>query len=433
MTTEKICVFGLWHLGSVVSACLANFGYHVSGYDKDENKVKSLQTGKAVIEEPGLDDLLSENIKKGRLSFSFSIENAIENCSIGILTVDTPLDEEDNIDLTEVFETIKQIAKLVKRDFFLIVQSQVPVGTCEKILTIMQETNPSQKFEIACVPENLRLGNALSIFEHPDRIIIGSNDPKTIDKVEKFFSVINAPMIKMDLKSAEMSKHAINAFLANCISFINEIGNLSEEVGADAVKVSESLTTESRIGNKLPLRPGLGFAGGTLARDIKILSDLGRKHSMTTNMIDAILKTNHEQNMIALKKLKKLFVNLRDIRVGILGLTYKAGTNTLRRSSSIEIISKLLDENAIIKAFDPSITELHLFDGKKFTLVTNTNEIARDSDAILILTDWPEFKKINFNEIRNLMKNPIILDMKNMLDPTHMKKIGFNYIGVGRT
>ena len=430
--TEKVCILGLWHLGSVNAACLAEAGYTVSGFDEDPKVVSSLKNGKAVISEPGLDDLLDKNMKNRRLEFFSSIPDAIKDCKITILTIDTPLDDNDNVDLSGVFRIAENVSKYASSDLLLIVQSQVPVGTCEKILDLMKKTNQSAKFEIACVPENLRLGNAIEIFTKPDRIVIGSDNPDTLSKVEKFYSVISGPVLKMDLKSAEMSKHAINAFLANCISFINEMGNLCEEVGADATMVSKSLATESRIGNKLPLKAGLGFAGGTLARDLKILKKLHDEHKMQPRMVDAILQTNYEQNIIALRKLQKTFGNLSGLQIGVLGLTYKPGTDTLRRSSSIETISRLLDNGISVKAFDPSIHKLDVFNGKKFTLVSSEYETASGSDAILLLTEWPQFKQTDYAKIHSLMKRPVFVDAKNLLDPDSMRKIGFNYLSVGR-
>lgn len=429
---EKVCILGLWHLGSVNAACLAELGYKVSGFEDDIKIITSLKNGKAVISEPGLDDLISKNVKNGRLEFFSSLQDAMKDCSIAILTIDTPLDDNDDVDLTGVLRITENVAKYASSDLLLIVQSQVPVGTCEKILASMKKINPSTKFEIAHVPENLRLGKAIEIFTKPDRIVIGSDNLDTLSKVEKFYSIINGPVLKMDLKSAEMSKHAINAFLANCISFINEIGNLCEEVGADATMVSKSLTSESRIGNRLPLKAGLGFAGGTLARDLKILKKLNIEHNIQPRMVDAILQTNYEQNIIALKKLQKTFGNISGLQVGVLGLTYKPGTDTLRRSSSIETISKLLDQNVSIKAFDPSIHQLDIFSGKNFQLVSNEYEAASQSDAVLLLTEWPQFKQTDYTKIRNLMKRPIFIDAKNLLDPDSMRNIGFNYLSVGR-
>jgi len=428
---QKICVLGMWHLGTVTSACLADLGYTVVGYDEREDAVKSLQKGKAIIDEPDLDELIIKNIKNKKLSFSSSLKESIKDCNIVILAIDTPLDDEDNVDLTQVLRISQEIAKEAKNDILLVVQSQVPVGTCHQIHKILKESS-SLNFEIAYVPENLRLGNAIAIFNNPDRIVVGADNPTTLKKVNDFFSIIKAPFINMDLKSAEMSKHAINAFLANCISFVNELGNLCEEVGADSEMVSKSLTTESRIGSKLPLKPGLGFAGGTLARDLKIIKTLQKKHKLSGFMVDAILQTNYEQNVIALKKLKKLFGEINGLRVGILGLTYKPGTNTLRRSSSIEIVSKLLEGGAIVKAFDPAIHSLGLFEDKKFTLVNKPNEVAKDSDAVLLMTDWPEFKNIIFKEFYDLMKKKVFLDMKNMFDPKNMRELGFTYVGVGK-
>ena len=429
---NKVCILGLWHLGSVNAACLAESGYKVTGFDEDPKIVASLQNGKATIFEPGLDDLIKKNLKNGKLKFFSSLKDAIRDCKIAILTNDTPLDDNDDVDLSGVFRIIENVVRYTSSDLLLIVQSQVPVGTCEKILNFMNKINSSHKFEIAYVPENLRLGKAIEIFTKPDRIVLGSDNADSLSKVEKFYSFIDRPVLKMDLKSAEMSKHTINAFLANCISFINEIGNLCEVIGADVLMVTKSLTTESRIGNKLPLMAGLGFAGGTLARDLQILKKLNVEHNMKPRMIEAILQTNYEQNIIAITKLQKIFDKLSGLQIGIFGLTYKPGTNTLRRSSAIEMISILLKQDVSIKAYDPSIHQLDVFDGKKFKLVSNEYDAADQSDVLLLLTEWPQFKETNYEKICSLMKKPVFIDAKNFLDPDSMRKIGFDYHGIGR-
>jgi len=433
MTVDgKVCVLGMWHLGSVTSACLAEKGYTVYGYDERDEVIKSLKSGKAIIDEPGLDNLIEKNIKSGNLIFSSSLDECIVDCQTIILAYDTPLDDEDNVDLSEVKDTTKRVAQLARNDILLIVQSQVPVGTCEELNNILKQNSPTCDFHVAYVPENLRLGNAIEIFNNPERIVIGAEDSSTIEKVRQFFSVIDAPIIDMSLKSAEMSKHAINAFLANCISFINELGNICEGVGADAQMVSLSLTSESRIGKKLPLKPGLGFAGGTLARDLKILKKISSDVGVSHHMIDSILKTNHEQNLIVIKKLEKFFDKIEGLNVGVLGLTYKPATNTLRRSSSLELISNLLDKGCNVKAFDPAIQSLDLFKERKFVLVKSVNDVAQNSDVVILMTDWPQFKDIEYKKIHDVMKQPVFMDMKNMNDPSEMRKYGFTYFSVGR-
>jgi UDPglucose 6-dehydrogenase len=428
MTT--VCVIGLWHLGSVTSACLADLGYAVVGYDSDKNVIENISRGKPPIFEPRLEEMIKKNLENGRLRFTSS-PDSIGKADYISLTIDTPVDDNDNIDLTTVYDAISMISKIISENSIIIIQSQVPVGTCDDFVEKLKQKRPDVKFGLAYCPENLRLGKAIDIFQNPDRIIIGANDEQTQIKAKELFDVINCPKILMDLKSAEMTKHSINAFLATCISFINWIGNLCEEVGADAKKVSEGLMSEQRIGRNLPLRSGLGFSGGTLGRDLKILTKLGNELGVKPDLIEAVLKTNREQNILVIKKLLKIFGSIDGLKVGILGLTYKPGTNTLRRSISLEIIDELLQQNAKVGAYDPSIKQIISISHKNFELNESAYGAATNADALILFTDWPEFKEVNYEKIFHLMKKPIILDMKNFLDDKQLKKIGFEYLGIG--
>lgn len=423
----KICVIGLWHLGSVSSACLANFGYQVTGFDKDKTVVEKLNQGKSPIFEPGLDILLKKNLASEHLRFTTSMKKAVCDASYILLTIDTPVNEQDVADLTSVYDAINEIAELISDNAVVIVQSQVPVGTCHDLIKIIKQKRPDVDFGLAYCPENLRLGNAIELFENPGRIIIGSDDEQTANKVSSFFNIINCPKIIMDLKSAEMTKHSINAFLATCISFINWIGNVCEEVGADICKVSEGLMSEQRIGRGIPLRFGLGFSGGTLGRDVRILEEIGNKISLKPNLMESVISINHEQNILIVKKLLRLFNTLDGLKIGILGLTYKAGTNTLRRSTSIEIINELLKLKAKVYAYDPSIQFIDSIVSKNFQLCKSPYLPAEDASALLILTDWPEFRKLDYEKIFESMKKPVIFDIKNFLDEKDLKTIGFDY------
>lgn len=427
----KVCVLGLWHLGSVTSACLANFGYDVIGFDKDESLIQNLKRAKAPIFEPGLDALLKKNLDNKRLLFTTNIQEAVQDAKYILLSMDTHVDDQDMVNLNSVYDIVNEIADLIADDAVIIIQSQVPVRTCEDFIRIIKQKRSDVQFGLAYCPENLRLGKAIEIFEHPDRIIIGANDELTANKVESLFDIIDCPKIKMDLKSAEMTKHTINAFLATCISFINWIGNICEEVGADVNRVSEGLKSENRIGRGLPLRAGLGFSGGTLARDLKILARLGNELGIKPDLIESVLSTNHEQNFLVIKKLEKVFNTLNGLRIGILGLTYKPETNTLRRSTSVEIINKLLKLNVRVNAYDPSISYIDSISDQRFQLCNSAYSAAENTNALLIFTDWPEFKKLDYNRIFNSMKNSIVFDMKNFLDGKKLKTIGFDYRGLG--
>jgi len=428
----KVCVVGIWHQGSVVSACLADLGYSVVGMDKDPKTVKDLNNGIPPLFEPGLSELIINNVNSKRLSYTTDLSHALKGAGYVLITFDTPVDEKDEVDLSEILATSIELAKYLENGSIIIVSSQVPVGTCDQIKAIIKQNNPSLDFDIAYSPENLRLGQAIDGFKNPERIVIGADNTSTLDKVEEFFDVISAPKVRMNLTTAEMTKHALNAFLATSISFINEIANLCDELGADALKVAEALQSDERIGQKLPLQPGLAFAGGTLARDLKVLKKLGNKFGYETHLINGVLKVNEQQNKLVITKLEKIYGSIKDLTVGILGLTYKAGTSTLRRSAALEIINDLTNRGAIVKAYDPKadLNEVQLH--KEFEFCTDPYMVAKDSDALVIVTDWPEFKNLDFALIKSIMKKPVIVDAKNMLDGEQLDEKGFTYLGVGK-
>jgi UDPglucose 6-dehydrogenase len=428
----KVCVVGIWHLGSVFSACLADMGYRVVGVERDAKKVKDLNDGIPPLFEPGLAELMMKNLRLGRLSYTTELDSALKDAKYVLIAFDTPVDARDNIGLSEIFETSVELGKYLEDGSVVIVSSQVPVGTCEKIASIIASQRPSLSFGMACVPENLRLGQAIERFRHPDMIVIGSDSVATGDKVEELLSVIQAPKLRVNLKTAEMTKHAINAYLATSISFINEIANLCDEVGADAVKVAEAMRLDARISPKAPLKPGLGFAGGTLARDLKVLQRFGKKAGYQTYLINSVLKVNKLQSQFVIRKLQKIYGSLQNLTVGLLGLTYKAGTSTLRRSASLEIIRNLNSNGAKVKAYDPKadLTEIQIH--REFEFCSDPLEVASGADALVFVTDWPEFKDLDFANIKSVMKKPVIIDAQNMLDAERLIQMGFVYLGVGR-
>lgn len=429
---SKVCVIGIWHLGCVTSACLADLGYSVVGMDKDQNRVKNLNSGIPPLFEPGLQELLMNGIKTKRLSYTTDLSHALKGAGYVLITFDTPVDENDEVDLSEIFTTSIELSRYLENDSVITVSSQVPVGTCEQIKAVIKQSNPSLNFDISYSPENLRLGQAIEAFKNPDWIVIGADSPTTVNKVEALFAPISAPVVKMNLRTAEMTKHALNAFLATSISFANEIANLCDEVGADALKVANVLRLDRRIGQKARLLPGLGFSGGTLARDLKMLKNLGSKFGYETHLINGVLRVNEQQNKIVLRKLKKVYSSIRGLTIGILGLTYKAGTSTLRRSAAIEIIKDLVSEGAMVKAYDPKADLTEIQQHRQFEFCPDPYVVAKDADALVIVTEWTEFKSLDFNLIRSKMKKPILIDTKNMLDDEQIVKKGFVYLGVGR-
>lgn len=432
LTNNNVCVIGIWHLGAVYSACLADMGYHVTGTDPDADRVNNLNKGIPPLFEPGLQELLNANLSAGRLKYTADIKNAVKGCGFVMVTFDTPVDDNDDVDLSLVLNACRAIAASLEDGTVIIISSQVPVGTCDDIKAMISQINPALNFDIAYSPENLRLGKAIEYFEKPDRIVIGADSEATLDRVEEFLSVIPAPKLRMGLRSAEMVKHALNSFLATSISFANEIANLCDEVGADALKVAAALKSDIRIGPGVPLLPGLAFAGGTLARDLKILKKLGKDHGYETALIDGVLSVNRRQNSLVLRKLQKIYGSINNLTIGVLGLTYKPGTSTLRRSAALQIIKELTDNGAMVKAYDPKADRAELKEHRSFDFLTEAKSVAKDADALVIITEWPEFKQLDFALLKTLMKKPVLIDTKNMLDGRQMTGHGFQYSGVGR-
>jgi len=429
---EKVCVIGIWHLGAVYSACLADLGYQVIGVDGDAKRIAELNKGIPPLFEPGLQELITSNIKSKRLTYTTDLSYSVKGASYVLITFDTPVNDQDEIDLSEIFDTAGRLAGCIENNSIILVSSQVPVGTCEEIKAIIKKQTPALDIDIAYSPENLRLGQAIDCFKKPERIVIGADNSATLDKAETLFSVVKAPVLKMNLRSAEMTKHALNAFLATSISFGNEIANICDEVGADALEVVTALRTEGRIGGKIPLLPGLGFAGGTLARDLKVLKKIGREKGYETLLIDSVFAVNQRQNGVVVRKLERIYGSVKGLTIGILGLTYKPGTSTLRRSAALEIIKQLVDRGAKVRAYDPKADMNEVHEHIEFEFCTDVFTVAIDSDALVLITEWPEFKELDYARLKHIMKKPVFIDTKNLLDSQQMSAKGFSYFGIGR-
>jgi UDPglucose 6-dehydrogenase len=286
-------------------------------------------------------------------------------------------------------------------------------------------------FDVAYVPENLRLGQAILRFLNPEAIVIGADNEATLNRVADLFNPLCCPKVRMNLKSAEMTKHALNMFLATSISFANELGNLCDCVGADFLKVAQALRLDSRIGPKALLKPGLGFSGGTLARDVRVLQKVGAEHQYSAELVTAVFQVNQKQNQTVNQKLKQIFGSFEGLTFCVFGLTYKPGTSTLRRSAAIEIIKTLQSEGAKIKAYDPK-ADLSELEKYTFQFLDDPILAAENSDALIFITEWPQFKDLDFTKIKAAMKTPIIIDPQNMHDGAKLEKLGFTYVGTGR-
>ena len=430
MSSTEVAVIGLWHLGCTVSAGLAEAGYVVTGVDFDKKIIEDLKLNKPPLFEPGLEDLIKKNHDCGRLNFIADFKSALKKKKFIVISFDTPVDSQDRPDASVLYKACEKIAQFGADGCIIIIMSQVKVGTCRDMKKFILKRNPKIKCNIVYNPENLMLGQAIKKFLEPDRVIIGLENESIRPVVEKFYQVIKAPKIYMDLESAEMVKHATNSFLAMSISFINEIADICETVGADVRKVVEGLKADGRIGARAFLSPGIGYAGGTLGRDIAVLSDIGKRKKIKTQIINATREVNNSRQQKVVKKIKTILGSLRGKKIAILGLTYKPGTSTLRRSMSLELAKKLLVGGAKIKAYDPKVTGLIKgLSGVKICM--DAYDAVVEADVILLATDWPEFKQLDFAKIKKIAGKAVVVDCKNFLSPESIKSSGFVYYGIG--
>lgn len=427
-----VCVIGLWHQGIVGAACLAEMGCSVVAADHDAGRIDLLSSGKAPLYEPGLDSLLAEGLASGRLRFSADVAASVRGCPFVLIMFDTPVNDRDESDLSRVFATAREIAPHLDDGVVLYVTAQVPVGSCDRIARIVAEANPSLRFGIAYSPENLRLGQAIERFRHPALPVIGSDDPATLDRLEPLLAPLGVQWARVNLRTAEMTKHALNAFLATSICFANELGNLCDEVGADGRRVAEVLRLEPRVGPKAMLIPGLGFAGGTLARDMQTLRSLGDGFGLETPLLDGAWESNGRQNRLVIRKLQKAFGTLEGVRAAVLGLTYKPDTSTLRRSASLEIIAEMAGAGMIVSAHDPKADRDEVAARTDFRFTADAYTAAQGADVLVLVTPWPEYRSLDFARVRRLMAGTLIIDTAGLLHAGELEGLGFTYLDIGR-
>ena len=431
----KITVIGTGYVGLVAGACLADMGNEVICVDNDTNKINQLKNGVIPIYEPGLEELVKANSKEGRLSFSSDLDNAVKISQVCFIAVGTPQGEDGSADLKYVFDVAKSIARAMNGYKVIVNKSTVPVGTAQKVEQIVKE-NTNHPFDVVSNPEFLKQGNAVDDFLHPDRVIIGSNSDKATqimqDIYAPFFRTGNR-VIVMDVKSSEMTKYASNSFLATKISFMNEIANLCEKVGADAQMVRIGMSTDSRIGNKF-LFPGLGYGGSCFPKDVKALVKTGMENNCEMKIVAAADEVNKKQREIFVNKIINRFKgNLQGKTIGIWGLAFKPKTNDMREAPAITIINKLLECGAKIQAFDPKAIDSAKFHfGDKITYCDTAYKALEKADCMVLLTEWNEFRRPDFERIKELLKLPIIFDGRNQYDENRLKQKGFEYYQIGK-
>ena len=419
----QIVVLGLWHLGSVTAACMARH-HRVTGLDFEEPVLAQLRAGRAPLYEPGLDILLNVGLASGQLQFSTDPAVAAATDVLWVC-YDTPVDADDSSDLPWVLERIDRVLPQLRSGTVVLVSSQLPVGTCAKFA----KTYPGLHF--ASSPENLRLGKAIDAFEKPTRIIVGTTGDAARRTLEALLAPIGAPLVWMRTESAEMVKHALNSFLALSVSYINEIATLSEAVGADAQEVAAGLKSDPRIGQRAYLGPGGPFAGGTLARDVVTLTKLGEALHVPLALIPTIKESNDQHRGWAFRKLRGVLPTTPAPTVAVLGLAYTTGTNTLRRSAAVELYRKLTSVGIAVRAFDPLIRTPDA-EHQDLTLSASATEAVRGAHAVVICTEWPEFRDYNWLALLISMARPVVVDANRFVEKAVTATPGLVYLTVGR-
>lgn len=426
----KVCVAGLWHLGCVTAACLAEAGHDVVAYDDNSSIVAELRAARLPIVEPGLDELIGRETKSGRLRFEDDA-TAVGGADLVWVTWDTPIDDEDRSDVEWVLGRVERLFPYLQRGAIVLVSSQLPAGSIAELERRFAAAWPGREVSFACVPENLRIGKALDAFARPERVVGGVRRAADRDRVAALLAPFTDRIEWMSVESAEMTKHAINAFLATSIAFINEIAGLCESVGADAEEVSRGLKSDARIGPRAYLSPGSAFAGGTLARDVVALAQLALEQARPLHVIGAVRESNDSHRRWALERLRDELGALSGRTIAIWGLTYKPGTNTLRRSSALELCEALLAEGAVVRAYDPAVSALPAHLATRITLGRDAVDTARDADAIVIATEWPEFLAAA-ERLSTGDRAALVLDANGFLAESLGAQANVRLISVGR-
>ena len=411
----NICVQGLWHLGTVTAACLASLGNKVSGLDFDAKVIEGLSAGVPPLFEPGLEDLLKQGLAAGRLHFTDQPEQAVKDVEALWIAYDTPVDDDDNADVDYVVAQIEKTLPHLPEGVTVLISSQMPVGSVRRLEAIVRDLFPEKEIGFACSPENLRLGKALDVFLKPDRIVVGVRLARDRERLERLLRPITARIEWMSVESAEMTKHAINAFLAISVTFANEVASICERVGADAKEVERGLKSETRIGPKAYLSPGAAFAGGTLARDISFLTEIGAEKRLVTPLLSSVKASNDEHKQWVKRKLQSFFPDLGQACMAIWGLTYKPGTDTLRRSMAVELCNWLIWQGVAVRVHDPAVKVLPAEWQGKVQRSEDELSALKGAQGLIISTEWPQYKAVSVDAIAAASQGITVLDANRFL------------------
>jgi len=431
-----IGIIGTGYVGLVTGACFAEFGLFVTCVDKDEKKIKSLKKGVIPFYEPGLGEHVKRNIQQGRLEFTTKIAKAVESSLVIFIAVGTPRRGDGSADLKYVEEVAREIARHMDGYKVIVTKSTVPVGTGEKIREIISKNLKEQTdFDIVSNPEFLREGSAIEDFMRPNRVVIGASSQQAIAILKDLYKplyLIETPFVITNIETAELIKYASNSFLATKISFINEMANLCEKVGADIHMVAKGMGLDQRIGSKF-LHPGPGFGGSCLPKDINALLKIAEEHDVNLSIVDSVVKANEKQREFMVKKIRDAMGPLKGKTIAILGLSFKPNTDDIRDAPSLHIIKSLLREEAKIRVYDPvSMKEIeNIFPEIKYC--EDPYDTLKGADALVIVTEWNQFRNLDLDRIKKLLKEPYFFDLRNVYDPQRLGEKGFKYYSVGRT
>lgn len=430
---SKLCVIGTGYVGLVTGTCFADLGNTVTCLDVDETRINKLKNNVMPIYEPGLEQVVSQNVKAGRLIFTTSYEEALKDAEIAFIAVGTPSGVDGEADLQYVRSAAESIADLVDHSIIVVNKSTVPVGTGDWVDEVIRKRRNGKPldFHVVSNPEFLREGSAINDFMASDRVVLGSVDRQAANRVAQLYETLRCPILITDLRTAEMIKYASNAFLATRVSFINEIANICEELGADVSEVARGMGLDKRIGPTF-LDAGLGWGGSCFPKDVKALAHMAVLHGTHPQLLQAVMEINRNQRRRVIFKLRKALGHLDDKVIGILGISFKPNTDDIREAPALELMHLLQNEGAHIQAYDPQAMENAAQTLQRVTLCQNPYDVAKGADALVLATDWNEFKQIDFKHIRELMRTPVIMDGRNLWDPEYLRSLGFTYFGVGR-
>ncbi len=430
---RNITVIGTGYVGLVTGTGFADLGNKVCCLDIDEHKIGLLKNGQVPIYEPGLSEMLKRNVQAGRITFTTDYATALQDTEFVFIAVGTPEGVDGEADLQYVGQAAESIAKAMPHPVIIVNKSTVPVGTGDWVANIVKKSQPAPiDFSVVSNPEFLREGSAITDMTSPDRIVLGSTNKDAANKVAELYLSLRSPIIVTNLRTAEMIKYASNAFLATRISFINEISNICEQLGADVKEVAVGMGYDKRIGHHF-LDAGVGYGGSCFPKDVKALAHMAAKHSTHPQLLNAVMDINHHQRIHVVQKLRDtLGADLNGKVIGLLGLAFKPNTDDMREAPAVEIAQVLIEENVTVKGYDPVAMDVATRMLPTLNLAEDAYDLAKDCDALVLLTEWNEFKHLDMARIKSLMKQPVFVDGRNLYDIEAMVGHGFTYRGIGR-